>query len=861
MNSKELYLHIGMPKTATSALQRFFSINRDLLAQKGIAYPAAGGLEAHHRIGWALRLKRGFRHWWFDRDVGTCDFEWQQISRQCVLPRNLISTETFWGCTREDVAFLKDLSRSYHTTVVVYLRRQDFFKESLYAEKVKMGVEKRTDVKIGAGWEKFALWERTFGRDSIIVRPYERGQFYKGSIYADFLNSVWNAELTEEYKIPADLNLRLHRIVLEYKRLVNHLPLSLQQIYAAVEPLQRISELFFQKGKSSDFVFSPALRRREIEKNRKFYHYLAREYCGRDDGMFFYEPEPSESDLWRPYRDLLEEDAAEINRCLADAAPTVLGVIAAGIVRAQTAADPQMRLAARRLSPGIASEYFKADAVSAVLMPPIQTASQQTAAFDDLYASRMWEVLQYFRPLYNRLPSNVIKCAVATAAAASRLTVRKKTGADMAGRSRLYVHIGMVKTGTSALQRFLGLNRELLQKMGIFYPKSPENLAAHHRLVWSIMTAQKVKKPDWPDDLQHPRREWEQLRRQISSNSGILSSEHFLGFSGRQISQLKSLLRDYDVQIVVYWRRRDGLEDSWYNQRIKGGEITNRPQFLTNLPAKCCLDRWADVFGKEHLCVRPYERGQLYRGDVAADFLHHILGLELTGEFVLPEKEVNTRLHRVVVEYKRLVNLLPLSRSEKRSTVNPLRAVSDYMIQQGRKDYSVFSPAQRLELLARYAEESAAIARDYLGRPDGQLFYDPLPDPNEDWQPYEELLEEDAKQINAYLEEHYPAALETIIQGLLKAFSAREENARQAALRLLPGIESQRIRSVLGRYLVCFSKDVKAMAIEDGEMDMQQVRRAGMIAVRIYRRMPSFLQRPALRIVRRMEHKMQSSVK
>lgn len=864
MNSKELYIHIGMPKTATSALQRFFTINRDALAQKGIAYPAAGNLEAHHRIGWALRSERGFGHWWFSPDVGTYDFEWQQVIRQCVLQRNLISTETFWGSTREDVSILKELSRPYHTTVIVYLRRQDSFKESLYAEQVKMGIERQANRKIGHPGEKFALWEKAFGPESIIVRPYERGQFYGGSIYSDFLKNVWGVELTEEYKIPADdLNRRLHRIVLEYKRLLNHLPLSRQQIYCAVEPLQQVSALFFQKGKLNDFVFSPLQRRGEIEKNRKFYQCIAREYFGRSDGMLFYESEPSESDPWRPYKELLEEDAAEINGYLADQAPEVLKMIAAGIVRAQAAGDLQTQQAARRLSPGIAAEFFKEDAASAVWMPPLKKAVQETAAFDAIYASRIWGIFQYLRPLYNRLPSTAKKRAMSAICAAYHWAAHTKPDGCTDSRPLLYLHIGMVKTGTSALQRFFDLNRERLQKRGIIYPQSSGRMIAHHRLVWSVMAEQEAPKQNWPDDLQTPQQEWEQLRRQILFNRGILSSEHFLGLSRRQILKIKSLLRDYDVRVVAYWRRRDALEDSWYNQRIKGGDITKRPEPLSSLPDKSRLDMWADVFGKEHLCVRPYERGQLYQGDAAADFLHHILGIEPTDEFLYSPNQVNSRLHRVVLEYKRLVNLLGLPIAETRKMTDPLRELSADMLQQGRKDYSVFSPAQRLELIARYAEENAAIASSYLGRPDGRLFYDALPDPEEDWLPYDELREEDARQINTYLQEHYPAVLEIIIEGLLKAFYDREEVVRQAALRLLPGIEPQRIHSVLDRSLASAAERAEGLLPDkdSGQMDMPQVWRAGLIAMGLYRRMPAFLRQPAIWIAKRIERRMQSSVK
>jgi hypothetical protein len=200
MSSRELFIHIGMPKTATSALQRFFTINRDALAQKGIAYPAAGNLEAHHRIGWALRSERGFGHWWFSSDVGTYDFEWQQVIRQCVLQRNLISTETFWGSTREDVSILKELSRRIIPLFIVYLRRQDSLRSALYAEQVKMGIERQGEQENRQSGGKIYLMGKSVrprfnNCTSVRARSVLWGQYL-----FRFSQICLGCRLTEEYK-------------------------------------------------------------------------------------------------------------------------------------------------------------------------------------------------------------------------------------------------------------------------------------------------------------------------------------------------------------------------------------------------------------------------------------------------------------------------------------------------------------------------------------------------------------------------------------------------------------------------------------------------------------------------------------
>ena len=48
---KKLYLHIGMGKTGTTALQDFFAHNRQALGEMGISYPERGTMSnAHHLL-------------------------------------------------------------------------------------------------------------------------------------------------------------------------------------------------------------------------------------------------------------------------------------------------------------------------------------------------------------------------------------------------------------------------------------------------------------------------------------------------------------------------------------------------------------------------------------------------------------------------------------------------------------------------------------------------------------------------------------------------------------------------------------------------------------------------------------------
>ena len=284
----------------------------------------------------------------------------------------------------------------------------------------------------------------------------------------------------------------------------------------------------------------------------------------------------------------------------------------------------------------------------------------------------------------------------------------------MAEKKKLYIHIGTVKTGTTALQHFFARNRQILQEHDICYPESKRQ-DAHHRLAWSLHRAEgKAPASNWPPDLASPEGEWHFLRKQCVCRNILLSSERFSRLSSQSMLTMKRWFANFEVKVIVYWRRRDHLETSWHNQLIKAGEHTFRSLPARNLTQKKQLDDWAAMFGQKNILLRPYEKSQLHQGDVLADFMHHVFGLELPGGFSLSEKEINERLHRVVLEYKRNFNHLNLSLKQKRETMNPLKAVSAVFVREGRENFPVLPPERRLALIQQYAEENAEIAREYL---------------------------------------------------------------------------------------------------------------------------------------------------
>lgn len=358
-------------------------------------------------------------------------------------------------------------------------------------------------------------------------------------------------------------------------------------------------------------------------------------------------------------------------------------------------------------------------------------------------------------------------------------------------QKELYLHIGTHKTGTTALQRFFAVNQKPLRDRGIVYPNDADGGVedGHYRLWWSLRMDRGVIDERCPKNLRCADREWRAVLKQFNAERMLISAEGLWNCKPEDILKIKTITGEYLVKIIVYLRRQDTLAVSVYNQLIKGKAHKQSASMCDyRMDYSQALQCWAEVFGKKNLLVRPYERNQFYQKSIFADFLHHVFDMEMDNDFYVPQSEINSHLHRIAFEYKRLVNYLPIPSRLLRYTLKPLLEVFELLCRQGRVDMSNLSPQEQLDILKRYTTINESVARDYMGRTDGRLFYDPVPDINRAWQPYGRLNEKDAILINEYLLERHPDVACLIIKGLLGALSSKDQAIREAAGDLLPGI-------------------------------------------------------------------------
>ncbi|MGI8521709.1 MAG: hypothetical protein ACR2K3_00130 [Nocardioides sp.] len=179
---------------------------------------------------------------------------------------------------------------------------------------------------------------------------------------------------------------------------------------------------------------------------------------------------------------------------------------------------------------------------------------------------------------------------------------------------RVFLHLGLPKTGTSYLQTIVWPARDRLAADGIVLPGRERR---DHLWASRVVRGEKLGKAP-----KAHRTSWKRLRAELASSpgTGLLSHEFFAAASARQAAGVIEQLAPAEVHLVVTAREPLGLFTASWQESLKNKSTTpmadysrsvsHNPRVIWNwraLDLRLVLRRWATEVPPEHVHVLPLD--------------------------------------------------------------------------------------------------------------------------------------------------------------------------------------------------------------------------------------------------------------
>ncbi len=223
---------------------------------------------------------------------------------------------------------------------------------------------------------------------------------------------------------------------------------------------------------------------------------------------------------------------------------------------------------------------------------------------------------------------------------------------------RVFLHIGLPKTGTTYLQKILWANRGLLASEGVTLPGQ-----GHRRHLWAALDLQ--ERPGLSRRHPDAKGTWERLCSCLdrTEGTGLFTHEFFSAASSEQAIRAVQRLDPAEVHVIVTARHALGLLTAGWQEQVKNGSSLTPRQVAEGAGAvefswrtwdlKGVLERWTAAVPADRIHVLPMPTVDEPKDQHWRNFAS-VLGL--TADYPLPEQAVNQSLGVVQVELLRRLN-------------------------------------------------------------------------------------------------------------------------------------------------------------------------------------------------------------
>jgi hypothetical protein len=277
----------------------------------------------------------------------------------------------------------------------------------------------------------------------------------------------------------------------------------------------------------------------------------------------------------------------------------------------------------------------------------------------------------------------------------------------------IYLHIGRGKTGTTAIQSFLSVNREVLLAQDIHYilADSASRGRGHHGFAKSFID----QPPVYMEALGYAESARAVVRQellQVKVETVLLSSENLTMANVEKLARFcEDLFGSATVRVIFFARSQDELAESEYNQTVKAALTrTTFEEFiateLEEMDFAELLAPWARRFGKDRILARVFDAAG---HDVITDFLGCLgLATPLAGAAPAVETSANASAGFLALEMFHTLNQFHFSRRQ------GIYAQLNKAIKSADQPSLFFTSAQAQAFRDRYRSSNRAFSRDYL---------------------------------------------------------------------------------------------------------------------------------------------------
>lgn len=218
---------------------------------------------------------------------------------------------------------------------------------------------------------------------------------------------------------------------------------------------------------------------------------------------------------------------------------------------------------------------------------------------------------------------------------------------------RVILHIGMSKTGTSALQRALRLAAADPATWPLAYPTWPDDAPSHHELAGLYLHDRYLPRVltdagrrSLAEAGERGERAWSAIADAArTSELVVISSELLFAIDDEAVADLAARLAGIgaEVELACYVRPPAAHYVASLSQRVRASREALRPtDHRMQLGVR--LGRWGDAF-PGRVTVRAYDRERLVGGDLIEDFRATFLP-ELPPLPRPPDREANSSLSK-----------------------------------------------------------------------------------------------------------------------------------------------------------------------------------------------------------------------